>query len=580
VSHRERMMDELDEDIREHIEREAQDNIARGMRPDEARRAALLKFGNVTRVTEATREVWSRVWLERLLQDVAYGWRMLRKHPGFTLVAVLTLALGIGAGTAVFSVVNGILVKRLPYTDPEKIVMLWWQVPVTSSQAPGDQWPWSLRDVAHFSARQKSFRYFGAFKSDFFNLVGSGEPDRLNGLRATSGFFAAVGVAPTLGRIFTPADDRPENKFVVILSDRLWREKFSADRGIVGRAVALNGQSHNIIGVMPPAFSFPRAEEMPVTITLPPQIQLWVPLEIPPAPRGPSEYGVIGKLNQGITAEQAAAELRLYGDDVAKEFPSAKGWYEPAVVPLPRQVVGDTRQPLLLMLAAVGVLLLIAFSNVASLVLARSLGRKQEFVLRGALGAGRMRLLRQLLTESLLLGGIGAVAGILVAQLALFCVRNLGPSNIPRLQEATLDPRVLLFTVGITLVTGIVFGLVPAVGISRENLEEAVKDGGRAGRSRAHSRLRNILVVAQVALALVLVISAGLLVRTFHQMLTADSGFNASRVLTFQLSLPNSKYAEPVQGAGLHPIVARLTGAARSAVGGPGVRGPDGRLDG
>jgi predicted permease len=578
VSHRERMMDDLDEDIREHIEREAQDNIARGMRPDEARRAALLKFGNVTRVTEATREVWSRVWLERLLQDVAYGWRMLRKHPGFTLVAVLTLALGIGAGTAVFSVVNGILVKRLPYTDPEKIVMLWWQVPVTSSQAPGDQWPWSLRDVAHFSARQKSFRYFGAFKSDFFNLVGSGEPDRLNGLRATSGFFAAVGVAPALGRIFTPADDRPENKFVVILSDRLWREKFSADRGIVGRAVALNGQSYNIIGVMPPAFSFPRAEEMPVTITLPPQIQLWVPLEIPPAPRGPSEYGVIGKLNQGITAEQAAAELRLYGDDVAKEFPSAKGWYEPAVVPLPRQVVGDTRQPLLLMLAAVGVLLLIASSNVASLVLARSLGRKQEFVLRGALGAGRMRLLRQLLTESLLLGGIGAVAGILVAQLALFCVRNLGPSNIPRLQEATLDPRVLLFTVGITLVTGIVFGLVPAVGISRENLEEAVKDGGRAGRSRAHSRLRNILVVAQVALALVL--SAGLLVRTFHQMLTADSGFNASRVLTFQLSLPNSKYAEPVQGAGLHPIVARLTGAARSAVGGPGVRGPDGRLDG
>jgi predicted permease len=549
VSRRERMMDELDEDIREHIEREAQDNIARGMRPDEARRAALLKFGNMTRVTEATREVWSRVWLERLLQDVAYGWRMLRKHPGFTLVAVLTLALGIGAGTAVFSVVNGILVKRLPYTDPEKIVMLWWQVPVTSSQAPGDQWPWSLRDVAHFSARQKSFRYFGAFKSDFFNLVGSGEPDRLNGLRATAGFFAAVGVAPALGRIFTPADDRPENKFVVILSNRLWREKFSADRGIVGRAVALNGQSYNIIGVMPPAFSFPRAEEMPVTITLPPQIQLWVPLEIPPAPRGPSEYGVIGKLNQGITAEQAAAELRLYGDDVAKEFPSAKGWYEPSVVPLPRQVVGDTREPLLLMLAAVGVLLLIASSNVASLVLARSLGRKQEFVLRGALGAGRVRLLRQLLTESLLLGGIGAAAGILVAQLALFCVRNFGPSNIPRLQEATLDPRVLLFTVGITLVTGIVFGLVPAVGISRENLEEAVKDGGRAGRSRAHSRLRNILVVAQVALALVLVISAGLLVRTFHQMLTADSGFNASRVLTFQLSLPNSKYAEPVQMA-------------------------------
>src|SRR3984957_1782174 len=543
------MMDELDEDIREHIEREAQDNIARGMRPDEARRAALLKFGNVTRVTEATREVWSRVWLERLLQDVAYGWRMLRKHPGFTVVAVLTLALGIGASTAVFSVVNGILLKRLPYTDPEKIVMLWWKAPVMSTQAPGDQWPWTLRDVAHFKARQKSFQYFGAFKSDFFNLVGSGEPMRLDGLRTASGFFATLGVAPALGRTFTPDDDRPENKFVVILSDRLWREKFSSDRGIVGRAVALNGQSYTVVCVMPPGFSFPRGEGMAITMSLRRQTQLWVPREIPPAPRGPSGYAVIGRLNPGITATQAAAELRQYGDDVAKEFPSAKGWYEPAVVPLPRQGVGDTREPLLLMLAAVGVVLLIASSNVASLVLTRSLGRKQEFVLRGALGAGRARLLRQLLTESLLLGGIGAAAGILVAELALFCVRNLGPSNIPRLQEATLDPRVLLFTVGITLVTGIVFGLVPAVEISRENLEEAVKDGGRAGRSRAHSRLRNILVVAQVSLALVLVISAGLLVRTFHQMLTADSGFNASRVLTFQLSLPNSKYAEPEQMA-------------------------------
>ena len=183
MSRRERMMDDLDRDIREHLECETRDNIARGMRPEEARRAALLKFGNVLRVTEATREVWIRVWLERLLQDVAYGWRMLRKHPGFTVVAVLTLALGIGASTAVFSVVNGVLLKRLPYTDPEKIMMLWWKAPVTSTQAPGDEWPWTLRDVAHFKASQKSFQYFGAFKSHFFNLAGSGEPMRLDGLR-------------------------------------------------------------------------------------------------------------------------------------------------------------------------------------------------------------------------------------------------------------------------------------------------------------------------------------------------------------------------------------------------------------
>jgi predicted permease len=520
---------------------------------EEAWRQALLQFGGSEAIKEDCREQRSGFWLDTLLADARFALRMLRKNPGFTAVAVLTLALGIGATTAVFSVVNAILLKPLPYPNSDKIVMLWWKAPISSAQFDADRFPWGKRDFLHVSQSSKAFQSLGAFKSDFFNFAGSGEPVRLDGLRASAGFFAALGVVPALGRTFTPEEDQPGREFEVILSAQLWRDRFGADPGILGRAITLNSASYTVVGVMPRGFSFPHAEEMPAVLSFPPRIQLWVPLDIPAAPRGPQDLAVIGRLNPGVARAQATAELRLYGDRMEKDFPGTGAWYNPNLVPLAQQVVGDTRRPLLLILAAVGVVLLIASSNVVSLLLTRSLGRKREFTLRSALGAGRRRLIRQLLTESLLLAVIGGVAGILLAEAELYSVRIFGPSNIPRLHDVALDPRVFIFAIAITLAAGILSGLAPALASSRQNLVESLKESGqRSGSGAAHSKLRNALLVSEVALALVLEISAMLLVRTFHRMLEADAGFNPTRVLTFQLSLPNAKYKETDRMAELY----------------------------
>jgi predicted permease len=542
---KEQMNGELSEELASHLEMHTADNVRAGMTPEEARRNALIKLGGVEQTKEKYRERGGWPLLESLTQDLRFGLRLLRKNPGFTAIAVLTLALGIGASTAVFSVVNTILLKPLPYANSERIYMPWWKAPPSLTQFT-DKWPWSIRDFARFSQGAKTFQYIGAFKSDFFNLSGTGEPDRLDGLRASAGFFSALGVAPELGHTFQQEDDQPGQQHKVLLSDQLWRDRFGADAGILGRWVALNGESYAVVGVMPPGFTFPHAEEMPIALSFPRQIQLWVPLEIPAAPPGgPSDLAVIGRLNPGVTSGQAESELRVYGTRIVQEFPSGKGWYEPTVVPLTRQVVGDTRRPLLLILGAVGVVLLIASSNVASLLITRSLGRQQELTLRSALGAGRGRMTRQLLTESLLLASAGGLAGILLAVVGIHAVKILGPSNIPRLGEVALEPRVLAFTFAITLITGVLFGWMPAISASRGQLAEALREGGhRSGGSAAHPKVRNALLVGQVACALVLVVAAGLLVRTFYHMLSADAGFNPTRVLTFQLTLPSSKYTD------------------------------------
>ena len=543
---RDRVEAELADELRFHFEQQIEKHVKAGLTRGEATKQARLVFGGVDQVKEDCRDARGVRVLEMLAQDVRYGLRILRKHPGFTVVAVLTLALGIGASTAVFSVVNTILLKPLPYSNPDRIVMLWWRAPISSTQYSDIQWPWGPKDFVEFSPETKTLQYLGAFKSDFFNLVGSGEPERLDGLRASAGFFAALGIDPALGRTFTGEEDQPGHEYEVILSDQLWRDRFGSKAGILGQHITLNGQPYTVVGVMPRGFTFPHAEEMPTILSFPPRMQLWVPLAIPAgAPRGPQELAVVGRLNAGFTMSQAEAELRVYGIRVEKEFPPAKGWYNPRLVSLTRQVVGDTRRPLLLLLGAVGVVLLIASSNVASLILTRSLGRRQEFTLRAALGAGRSRLIRQLVTENLLLAVVGGLAGILFAEAGLSMVKILGPSNIPRLREVGLEARVLTFTIGITLITGILFGLMPALGASHENLAESLKEGGRrSGGSGTHPKIRNALLVAQVALALVLVISAGLLVRTFYHTLAADAGFNSTHVLTFQLSLPSPKYAD------------------------------------
>jgi predicted permease len=567
VFQKEKTEKQLHAELRFHLDRQMADDVDSGFTAEEARRRAMLSFGGLEPIKEDCRQARRVNTLETLTQDVRYGLRMLRKNPGFSAVAVLTLALGIGASTAVFSVVNAILLKPLPYTNSDRIVMPELVSP-PGVNLGSEYFPWGQIQFRMLTRDAHPFQAVGAFQSDSFNLTGSGDPSFLDGFRASAEFFPALGISPALGRTFTAEEDQPGHEYEVILSDRLWRERFGADRDILGRSVRLNGYTYTVVGVMPAGFVFPRAEEMPSSFNFPREAQLWVPLAIPEAPKGgPSELAVIGRLKPGITIAQAQAAMDLVTKHAETQNPLWKGWFTARVIPLARQVVGDTRLPLQLMLGAVGIVLLIACSNVANLLLARSLARKKEFTLRAALGAGHGRLIRQLLTESLLLAVTGGIVGLLFAKTGIYFVKLLGPTSIPRLGEVTLDVPVFAFALAVSLLAGILFGLAPAMGAARENLVDSLKEGSqRSGVNPASSRLRNALLVSQVALALVLVISAGLLTRTFFRMLGTDGGFRGERVLTFQLSLPPLNYADE------HHIVALYRNALERLRTIPGVQ--------
>src|SRR6267142_1309077 len=355
------------------------------------------------------------------LQDLKYAVRIYAKATGFTFVAILTLAFGIGASAAVFSVVNAILLRPLPYPNSETIVIPWRLVP------PGlnlgyDEFPWGLQDFRLFLRESKTLQDLGAFKSDSFNLTGAGDPAVMQGLRVSAGFFSALGVLPGLGRTFTPEEDQPGREREVILSYRLWRERFSGNKGVLGSSVDLNGESYTVVGVMPSGFSFPRAEEMPGSFSFPREADLWVPLALAavPRPNQPADLAVIGRLKPNVTVTQAQAEMDVLARREESEFPRYKGWFNSRLTPLIGQVSGNVHRPLLLLMGAVGVVLLICCTNIANLLLVRSLGRRREFTLRAALGAGPFRLIRQLLTESVLLAVAGGLGGTFVAAVGIY----------------------------------------------------------------------------------------------------------------------------------------------------------------
>jgi len=538
---------DMSEELRDHIERQTVANIAAGMAPGEARRHAKAQFGAVEGVKEDCREQRRSFLLESFWADVRFGFRMLSKKPGSSAMAILTLALAIGASTAVFSVVNAVLLKPLPYPPSERIVFPWRTVP------PGfnlgyDEIPWGRFEFLFYAHESSTFQSMGAFLADSFNLTGTGEPARIDGLRASAGFFPSLGVPPSLGRTFTPEEDHLGRNQEVVLSHKLWRERFAADPGVLGRVLELNGQPYTVIGVMPEGFAFPRAAEMPGGFTFAKEVELWVPLALVPGPVIPaesSELAVVGRMQPGITREQCQAEMNLLGKRLEQQFPNSSGWFHARITPMSRQVAGDTGRPLLLLLGAVGVVLLIACSNVASLLLARSLRRRREFTLRAALGAAQGRLVRQLLTESVLLASVGGLVGLLLANAGIYFVKIFGPPDIPRLHEVGLDLRVLAFTVSVSLLTGILFGLAPAFGPVRGSLVESLKEGGqRTGEGPAGSQTRGAFLVTQVALALVLVVATGLVTQTLFRLLKVDPGFRAEHVLTFELSLPASKYPD------------------------------------
>lgn len=536
---------ELDDELRLHFDRQIEKHRSSGLSQEEATRRARLQVGGYEQLKEDCRDARGARFFESFAQDARYGWRTLRKNPGFALIAVLTLALGIGASASVFSVVNAILLKPLPYPRADRIVIPWLVTP-PGVNIGSDFFPWGQVQFRTFTRADHPFQYVGAFQNDSFNLTGSGEPARLDGYRASAGFFSALGVSPVLGRVYNDDEDQPGHEFVVVLSYRLWQDRFGGDRDILGRPIELNGLPYTVIGVMPADFTFPRGEEMPVSFSFPRRPQLWVPAAIPASPKGgPSEQAVVARLKPGLTLAQAQAQLDVLTKNFEKADPRWKGWFNMRLTPLMNQVAGDAQRPLLLILGSVGVVLLIACSNVANLLLARSFVRKREFTLRAALGAGCARILRQLLTESVILALTGGLLGTLLAFLGVYFVKTFGPASIPRLQESVLDWRVVAFSVVISLLTGILFGIAPAIVASRENVFASLKEGGQRSMGGAlHPQLRNGFLVAQVALALVLVISAGLLVRTFFRLLRVDPGFRPMQVVTFDLSLPALKYPD------------------------------------
>jgi len=541
---REKRERELAQELASHVDLHADANVRAGMSWQEARRRALIKLGGVEPTKDLCRERRGLPFIETSLQDLRFAVRTLSKDISFTIAASLTLALGIGASTAVFSLVNTVLLKPLPYPHAEHIVYPWRQSP-PGFELGFQELPWGITETNHFFREARTFESMAAFKNGSFNLTGRGEPVLLEGHRVSSEFFSTLGIYPAMGRAFTRQEDQAGHEFEAILSHALWRDKFGGEQDLLGKSIELNGQLYTVVGVMPAGFDFPRADEMPGSFNLPREAQVWVPLALPlkPYPTQPADLAIVGRLKPNVTVQQAQAEMDVLGKQVEKQFPNGKGWFTSKVTPMAQQVTGDSREPLLLILGAVGVLLLIASSNVAGLLLARSVGRKREFTMRAALGASPGRLLRQALTESLLLATIGGVAGLALADACVRCIKMFGSEMLPRMQEVGLDFRVFAFALGLTLVTGVLSGLAPALGAAGTDLAKSLKeDDQRCGGGQAGQTYRKLLLVGQVAMAMVLVVTAGLFTRTFFQLLKADPGFQPARVLTFTISLPAGKY--------------------------------------
>jgi putative ABC transport system permease protein len=466
------------------------------------------------------------------MQDMRYGIRMLAKNPGFTIIAVLTLALGIGANTAIFSVVNAVLLRPLPFAHSDRLVWAWGKFSL------GDQAAVSPADFLDYRAQNHAFERWGGmgYGNMLFNLAGNDRPQQVKGSLVTEGFFEALGVRPELGRTFLISDEQAKDPQVVILSHHLWQERFGDDPSVIGRMLQFDGSYMIVVGVL--------QNDLPLFSSA----DVWVPapfLSAEMSSRRAHFLRPIGLLKPGVSLAQAQAELDTIAGRLAKEHADTNTGWSLLLTPLQTALVGSVRQALLVIFGAVGLVLLIACVNVASLLMARNSARTREIGIRKALGAGPFRLVRQLLTESMLLAAAGAAAGLLLANLIVDLLKKLGPESLPRLSEVTVNGSVLVFTAGLAILTGMLFGVWPALRSNRSDLTETLKDGGASGHSRSKHRAHNVLVVAEVALSLVVVIASGLLLNSFWRLTHVHPGFNPSNTLTCQISLASGKYDEP-----------------------------------
>jgi putative ABC transport system permease protein len=481
--------------------------------------------------------------METLLQDIRYGVRVLLKGRTVTVVAIIALALGIGANTAIFSVVNALLFRSLPYRDADRLAMIWETNPEV--QIGFDLLPVSIAAFDDWRKQGESFEAVSVLDSQRYAFTGAGTPERVAGVITSASFFQVMGVSPILGRTYTEAEDQPGANHVTVISYALWQSRFGGDKEICGRTIQLDGSNYTIIGVMPQGFQFPRATDLPSYFQLPAQTELWTPAGLTDkqlAQRESHNKSVIVRLKPNVTEAQAQSEIDAITSRAAQQYEESRG-FGARVVPLKQQLVGSLRLALLILLGAVGLVLLIACANVANLLLARAAARQKEMAVRTAMGASRARLVRQLLTESVLLAVVGGGLALLLAVWGIDLLLAFSPASIPRKHEIRVDGAALVFTFTVALITGVLFGLAPAFQVSRFNLNETLKEGAR-GSTGSRNRVRSLLVVAEVALSLILLIGAGLLIRSFARLTATDAGFNPQNVAAINLSVSSSRYSE------------------------------------
>ena len=512
---------ELAEELESHLQMHIEDNVLAGMSLEEARRQALIKLGGIAQTKEEYRRRMGFPMFEDLWQDVRHGARGLLRQPAFTLIAVLTLALGIGANTALFSVVNAVLLRPLPYKDPDRLVILWEK---TTTQDTSVSYP----NFQDWREQNQSFEEITAFRRESFNLTGAGEPERVSGRMTSASFFRTLGAKLFRGTDFPAAEDRIGGQRVVILSHGFWQRRFGGDEGVIGRQLTLSNHSYTVIGVTAPDFRFGSETD---TYLLIGQDEGQCSRS-----RGchPGIF-VIGRLKPGVSLEQGRADIDAIMARLGQQYPDSNAERRVHMESLYDNTVRDVRPALLILLGAVGFVLLMACANVANLLLARSVVRQKEIAIRTALGASRWRVVRQLLTESVVLGILGGVIGLLLAFWWTDALKSLVPGNIPRLSEARVDMHVLTFTLLLSLFTGVIFGLIPALQASKPDLNEALKEGERGSTGNRQS-MRSILVVSEIAIALVLLIGAGLMVKSLWRLQSVQTGFETRNLLTMQLS--------------------------------------------
>jgi predicted permease len=546
--HRETVITEIEEEMRAHLDMDVQNLINRGLKPEEARSTALRDFGNMSRFREIAYEVRGGGLLETFWQDLRFGSRLLIRNPGFSMIAIITLSLGIGANTAIFSVVNAVLLRPLDYHDPQKIVTL-------LNDGSGPVSPGNFLD---FRAGCGSFSLVAAAEAWGGTLGGNDRPEEVGGLRMGEGLFELLGVPPLVGRTLRSDDFQAGKDHVLVLSYKLWQRALAGDPDVVGRTLTVTGENYTVVGVMPKQFQFP-----PFWST---RAEMWAPLDLSAraASRGGNSLRVFGRLKPGTTIGQAQSEVDGVNATLAREYPESNAGLNLRVDPLTEKVVGKVRPALLMLGAAVGFVLLIACANVACLLLARTTVRQKETAVRVALGASRSRILRQLLTESLLLSFFGAVFGSLLAVWGVDVLRGLLAGNsssfnvrLPRLNDIRIDQTALLFTLAVSLLTSMLFGLAPALSASKPDLSQVLKESARSTTGRR--RLRESLVVAELALALVMLVGAGLLMNSFLKLQRIDPGFHPDNVLTMTISLAGSpRYAGESREAFYRELTERL----------------------